>query len=496
MISPRLLTETSLSQKAAAGNQQAFEEIFRRFHQDVFRYCRSILRNDQDAMDALQATMAAALASLPGERREIKLKPWLFRVAHNECIDLMKAQSKLSYTEEPVDSGYALESEVADRERLRQVLADIARLPEGQRSALIMRELNGLDFEDMGFALGCSAAAARQAVYEARLSLSELESGRQMRCDDARQAISSMDGRVMRGRKLRAHLRSCQGCQGFRAAARLRQEELRSLVPILPAAAAASVLGAVGGGSSGLGGGILAFFGGSGAAAGVGGKAVAIVAVAAVGVGAGTVGVVKEIESRGDRGSAGSGLVSNSGSSPRDVSLSTAAAAGLPPGQGPGKGLLAEGSRGQEKPGAQLPPGAAETGTDPAAKDLDGEPGRSDGDSAAASPLSPGDNESTGGSSDGGKGNSSGNGKSDSAPGRSPSGPPGHGSGRPTGAGGGNAGSGGNGPPQHSQGQRPSTPTPPPRPNPPAATPPGKPPAAGSGGSSAGSVRGKPKNTP
>jgi RNA polymerase sigma factor (sigma-70 family) len=476
MILPRLLTENSLSQKAAAGDPVAFEEIFRRFHQDIFRYCRSILGNDQDAMDALQATMASALGSLPGESREIRLKPWLFRVAHNECIDLMKARSRLVHGEAASDSGYVLESEVADRERLRQVLSDIGRLPEGQRSALIMRELNGLRFEEVGFALGCSAAAARQAVYEARLSLAELEKGRQMRCDDARQAISSMDGRVMRGRSLRAHLRSCQGCQGFRNALRVRQGELRSLVPVLPAAAAASMLGAIGGGGSGLGGGLFAFLGG-GTAAGVGGKAVAIVAVTAVGLGAGTAGVVRELEQPGDRVRAESIPSTSSASDPGSPPYPRVAA-GLRPGDGPPKTPFkarrkvqrVEGVAPSEGTGKETGPAAAgPTATGPVGEEQTG---------AAAAP--------SGEAADAGQKPDQNNGKSGSAPGRSPAGPPGRGAGPPAGAGSGNGPTGGPGPPQHSQGRGPaSVPTPPPHAGSHAASP-GKPPKAGPGGPPAG----------
>ncbi|MCB0877185.1 MAG: RNA polymerase sigma factor, partial [Solirubrobacterales bacterium] len=79
-----------LSRRAVRGEDAAFEEIFRRHHQELYRYCLAILRDRDDAEDALQATMAAALRSLPGEEREIDLRPWLFRVAHNESISILR----------------------------------------------------------------------------------------------------------------------------------------------------------------------------------------------------------------------------------------------------------------------------------------------------------------------------------------------------------------------------------------------------------------------
>jgi len=422
------------------GDSAAFDEIFRRYHQDVFRYCRSIVRNEQDAMDALQNTMTTALAKLPGESREIRLKPWLFRVARNECIDSLNARrDQISPDGLELEGGSRVESEVADRERLREILSDIGRLPEGQRSALVMRELNGLTFEDIGFALDCTPAAARQAVYEARLSLKELESGRGMLCDEARQAISSMDGRVMRGRRLRAHLRSCDECEGFRLALQARQKELRSLVPVVPAAAAASILGAIGGGGGGIGGGLLAIFSGGGAAAGAGTKAVAILAVTA-GIGAGTAGVVNRIESAGKE--PGSAVVSEPGpdSGPGQPSNSaipvSITGSAIGDSDRPKVNGLGQSDR-DENPGAW-----SRDPSDPDAKNGSGLAGEAD-PSPVGGPGAVPAGEPTVGKP----------GRSEQAPGRAEGGPPGKGAGRPAGTGGGNPGATPVGPPAHAQGR-------------------------------------------
>ena len=86
----RLSTDDSLVRRAAKGDERAFAAIFKRHHQELYRYCRAILRDSDDAQDALQATMVKALRALPGEEREIALKPWLFRVAHNEAIGIAR----------------------------------------------------------------------------------------------------------------------------------------------------------------------------------------------------------------------------------------------------------------------------------------------------------------------------------------------------------------------------------------------------------------------
>src|SRR5918911_1465428 len=84
--SSRLIGDSRLARLAARGDQRAFSAIFERYHQQLYRYCRSIVGNDEDAQDALQNTMAKVLQALPGEERELALKPWLYRIAHNESI--------------------------------------------------------------------------------------------------------------------------------------------------------------------------------------------------------------------------------------------------------------------------------------------------------------------------------------------------------------------------------------------------------------------------
>ncbi len=260
-----MLTDDRLAKMAAAGNQQAFAAIYERHHQALYRYCRSILGSDEDARDALQNTMLKALDALPGEQREIALRPWLFRVAHNEAISLIRRRPA---PEAPLDEASASsEFDPATRERLRTLLDDLAALPERQRSALVMRELSGLSYADLAAALACSPAAAKQAVYEARVTLHELTEGREMECEAARKAISARDGRVLRGRKVRAHLRSCQSCRAFRSSIGNRSADLSLLAPPLPAGAAANMLQGLlgaGGGSIGGGGGFAGVIGGVG----------------------------------------------------------------------------------------------------------------------------------------------------------------------------------------------------------------------------------------
>src|SRR4051794_17544286 len=138
------MNDERLAHRAAAGDERAFAAIYRRYQEDIYRFCLGIVGNGPDAQEALQNTMVQALRSLPGEERKIRLKPWLYRVARNEAINIIRERRGTTPLEpERLASGPGLASEAETRERLRRLLADLAQLPERQRAALVMRELSG-----------------------------------------------------------------------------------------------------------------------------------------------------------------------------------------------------------------------------------------------------------------------------------------------------------------------------------------------------------------
>jgi RNA polymerase sigma factor (sigma-70 family) len=298
------LTAERLAQRAATGDQRAFATIFRRYHQRLYRYCLAILGNRQDAQDALQNTMVKALRALPGEERSVDLKPWLYRVAHNESIDMLRRRRETA----PLDAeqaavGPGLAEEAAARERLRRLISDLDQLPERQRGVLLMRELAGLEFAEIGTALDTSAAVARQALYEARVSLRQMDEGREMSCETVSRALSDGDGRVTRRRDIRAHLRTCEDCRRFSEEIDHRRRDLAAISP-LPAVAAAGLLQGLLGGSGPGGGGLATLLGG-GAAKAAGTSAVlkgaaTVAVVAAIGVTAADRGGLIEVAPSGD----------------------------------------------------------------------------------------------------------------------------------------------------------------------------------------------------
>ena len=149
----------------------------------------------------------------------------------------------------PGDEGET-EDRVSEREELRVLRHDLADLPDRQRSALVLRELNGLSHTEIGSVLDLTPSAVKQSIFEARSALFSCREGREMACHDVRRMLSDGDGRVLRGRGVRAHLRSCSDCRRFKSDLEHRPAALRMLAPPLPTAGAATLLAQLLGGST------------------------------------------------------------------------------------------------------------------------------------------------------------------------------------------------------------------------------------------------------
>ena len=235
----RLLGDEQLARLVTAGNNAAFTTLYTRYQRLLYRYCRSIVRSDADAHDAVQSTFARAFEALRRGQRDAPVRPWLYRIAHNESVTVIRARKAGDEL-----SGYLTphvarpEDRARDREQLGSLLDDLLQLPERPRGAILMRELSGLSHEEIASALGTSINGAKQAIFEARTALAEFAAGRSMACEKVREAISVRDRRALRGRRVSAHLRDCPACARFVAEFAGRTAPLRALWPPLLAATA------------------------------------------------------------------------------------------------------------------------------------------------------------------------------------------------------------------------------------------------------------------
>jgi RNA polymerase sigma factor (sigma-70 family) len=290
-VSP-LATDEELVRRVAFGDERAFETIYERYREPLYRYCRSIMRQREDAEEAFQATMLSAYQTLSAdEGREIALKPWLYRIAHNACISALRKRQRHDAAEltdrEAAPGDVGEQTELA--EDLRQLQRDLAELPDAQRSALVMRELGGLSHVEIGRALGEDTPGVKQLIYSARNTLHELSAGRDMACESVRRTLSDGDGRALRGRGLRAHLRWCAGCSSWQGELRTRPAKLAALTPVLSAAAFHQIFQAITGSAAaaGLGAGVAAAGAGAGVAGGGAGAGAAATGAGAAATGAG-----------------------------------------------------------------------------------------------------------------------------------------------------------------------------------------------------------------
>lgn len=207
-----------LVSRVQAGDEAAFEEIHRRYADRLLRYCTSILGNREEAEEATQSALFSAYQSLRADTRQIELRGWLYRIAHNRSLDTLRARRSaepLSGLETSLVPGP--ETQVELREDVNQLSSDLRALPAAQRSALVLRELGGLSHARIGEALEATPAAAKALIRGAREALMDFESGRGLACSEVRARLDDLGGRVPRGRILQSHLRSCAGCEAHRS---------------------------------------------------------------------------------------------------------------------------------------------------------------------------------------------------------------------------------------------------------------------------------------
>jgi RNA polymerase sigma factor (sigma-70 family) len=262
------------------GNEAAFEVIFERHSGGILAFCRHMLGSREEAEDAVQHTFAAAYRDLVQDEREIRLKAWLYTIARNRCLSVLRGRRDApSEWAEVATAG--LQEEVERRVELRELLADLQELPEEQRAALVLSELGDLSHADVAGVLRVEVPKVKALVFRARSGLMERRQARETPCIEIREQLSVLRGGALRRSELRHHLRHCQGCREYREEVRRQRAMMAAVLPVTPTVALKSnVLSALGLGGSAA---------GAAVSAPVGGAALAKLAVVAVVAGGGAV---------------------------------------------------------------------------------------------------------------------------------------------------------------------------------------------------------------
>jgi len=292
----RLASDERLVEGVRAGSERAFEVLFDRYHRGVLGFCRHMLGSVEEAEDAVQHTFLSAYRELSRSDARVVFRPWLYTIARNRCLTMLRARVRQS-GEELVDPPTEhLAAAVERRNDLRDLLRDVARLPEEQRAALVLSELGDMSHDEIADVLGCRRDKVKALVFQARSSLIASRSARETPCSEIREQLANLRGGSLRRNELRRHVSECAGCREFREQLRAQRRDLALVLPVAPTVGLKSgVIGAIVGSSAAGPGAVAA---GGGAASGA---LVAKVLVVAVIAGGGTVAVRSAVDDGPDR---------------------------------------------------------------------------------------------------------------------------------------------------------------------------------------------------
>jgi RNA polymerase sigma factor (sigma-70 family) len=309
----KLQGDAKLIAMARAGNPSAFETIVDRYQGRLLGFCRQMLGSTEDAEDVLQEVFVNAYRAMLADEREINLRPWLYRIARNRSLNHLRkptADAQESMDMIPAVEASSTAEKVHNREEFRQLLTDVKKLPETQRSALLLREMDALSYEEIAAAMDTTVPSVKSLLVRARISLAEASQARLLTCGEVRVELSeAAEGLRKVSGPVRRHVRECDECADFRSQVRSNGKVLAALSPVGPlialkgfiasklglgggagagagTATATAGAGAAGAGAAGAGavGGVSAALGGGGAASGLGaiGGAIGTKAVAGV----------------------------------------------------------------------------------------------------------------------------------------------------------------------------------------------------------------------
>jgi RNA polymerase sigma factor (sigma-70 family) len=282
--SKRLLAlagDERLVQQIRAGSEAAFEVAFERHGPAILSFCRHMLGSVQEAEDAVQHTFASAYRTLLQDERPIRLKPWLFTIARNRSLSVLRARREPAAELHDIPTA-GLSGQVEQRAELRDLLSDLHDLPDEQRAALLLAEVSDLSHAEVAEAIGCEVNRVKALVFRARSGLIERREARETPCDEIRVQLANLRGGSLRRGELRHHLRVCPGCRDYREQVKRQRRLLGAALPVTPSLGLkSSVLSALGlGGGSAGGGGALAGSLGLASAAPVGASVAKVAALA------------------------------------------------------------------------------------------------------------------------------------------------------------------------------------------------------------------------
>src|SRR4051812_17954066 len=272
--SPDARAEGELLARVRGGDDTAFEALYDAYQRRLLTFCQHMLGSREEAEDVLQHTFMAAYRSLRAGYEVADLKPWLYTIARNRCLSVMRVRREEVELDEGAPAIEGLAAQVDRRADLRMLVRDVQRLPPDQRAALVLFEVGDHSHTEIAAVLGVRREKVKALVFQAREALMGWRTARETPCAHVREELATLRGRALGRGTIRRHVEQCSGCADYEAAVRCQRAALALALPVAPAAAGlrAAVLGSAAGGS------------GFGAAVGAGGATSAAGGLAALGV--------------------------------------------------------------------------------------------------------------------------------------------------------------------------------------------------------------------
>ena len=231
----KLQGDAKLIAMARSGNAGAFETIVDRYQPRLLGFCRQMLGSTEDAEDVLQEVFVNAYRAMLADEREINLRPWLYRIARNRCLNHLRkptADAQESMDMVPVVEAASTAEKVSNREEFRQLLDDVGKLPETQRTALLLREMDAMSYEEIAATMETSVPSVKSLLVRARISLAEASQARQLTCGEVRLELAeAAEGLRKVSGPVRRHVRDCDECADFRSQVRSNDKVMAALFP-------------------------------------------------------------------------------------------------------------------------------------------------------------------------------------------------------------------------------------------------------------------------
>jgi RNA polymerase sigma factor (sigma-70 family) len=234
----RLQSDERLIALVRRGNHGAFEALVARYQSRLLAFCRHMLGSREDAEDVLQEVFAASFNAILADDRPINVRPWLYRIARNRSLNHLRRVQAIGVDSMDIhlsEGGATTADKVHKREEFRLLVADVQELPETQKTALLLREIDALSYEQIAEAMETTIPSVKSLLVRARVSLAEAAEARQLTCEQVREELGEVAEGLRRSTApARRHVRGCERCQGFKAQLRSTNKALAALYPVAP----------------------------------------------------------------------------------------------------------------------------------------------------------------------------------------------------------------------------------------------------------------------